>query len=516
MTKPKRVPTSLQFFKRLRWIDGRPLPDVIEPYRQRIFAEALDARDGRGQPKYNLAVTGRGKKNYKSADLVLAALYRLLAWDSPGGNQCFLLANDEGQAGDDLELATKLVKANPPLRSAVTIKAKEIARKDGRGSLLILPAQDVAGSHGKTYLFCGFDEIHEYRDWSLLEAMQLDPTRPDSMMWIASYASLLNRPGIPLYDLTARGKAGGDPRMFFSWYAADYTTDPAYADASPEDKANPSRPSWEEQGYLEQQRCRLPTVRFRRLHLNLPGFPDGGAFDAVKLDAAVDRGVRVRAPEPGVKYVGFVDMSGGSSDSCTLAIGHIENGRRVVDLVTDQGQRPPFDPKDAVHRFAAILAEYRISAVTADTFGKEMLDFERDFNARGVSYHGCPLSASELYEAFEVPLNSGEVVLPDDPETLEQLAGLQVRGGKITHRAGEHDDRANSLAGVAWVLKDGAPRSLGEIIKDIHFGGQRVSVAGPMALGVGGGQENDSWFDRIQSDRESGGAHSGGRWRPDW
>lgn len=93
----------LEFFSHLRWIDDRPLLEVIEPYRQRIFTEALYTFD-EGTPHYNLALTGRGKKNWKSADLILAALYRFLARESPQGNDCFPLANDEGQAGDDLKL----------------------------------------------------------------------------------------------------------------------------------------------------------------------------------------------------------------------------------------------------------------------------------------------------------------------------------------------------------------------------------------------------------------------------
>lgn len=155
MTTPA---TSLQFFSKLKWIDGKPLANYIEPYREAIFREALDAQDEDGRPRYNLVLTGRAKKNYKSSDLCLAALYRLLAWPSPGGNQCYLLANDEGQAGDDLELAVKLIRANPRLDASVTIKSKEITRKDGKGFLLVLPAQDVAGAHGKTYSFAGFDE----------------------------------------------------------------------------------------------------------------------------------------------------------------------------------------------------------------------------------------------------------------------------------------------------------------------------------------------------------------------
>ena len=503
MIKARRVPTSLQFFRRLKWIDGKtPLLDVIEPYRRRIFAEALDSRDGRGQPRHNLVLTGRAKKNWKSADLILAGLYRLFAWVSPGGNQGFLLANDEGQAGDDLDLAVKLIRANPVLHDACAIKAKEIARKDGQGSLLILPAKDVAGSHGKTYLFVGFDEIHEYRDWSLLEAMQLDPTRPDAMMWITSYASLHHRAGIPLYDLIQRGKAGGDPRLFFSWYAADFTTDLAFEDASAEDKANPSRGSWAEATYLEQQRRRLPTVRFRRLHLNLPGYPDGGAFDAVKLDDAVARGVRVRPPEPGVHYRAFVDMSGGSHDSATLAIGFRDGSRRVVVGVWDQGHKPPFNPRETVPRFARICKEYGASATSADDYGRKAptLDFERAFQQAGITYRKCELSKPALYEAFEVPLNAGELVLPDDPETLEQLAGLQRRGGKIEKRSGEHDDRANAVAGLCWLLGEGAGRPLAEIVSEIRLG--RPRDAAPFATRGPRPHDRDPW---IAAARRGGG-----------
>ncbi len=246
-----RQPRPLKFFSLLKWIDGRPLLDVVEPYRRRIFDHALYSFE-EGRSRYNLMLGGRAKKNWKSADLILAALYRLLAWQSEGGNQCYILANDEGQAADDLELAKKLIRSNAILADAVDIKQKIIERRDGKGFLEILPAQDVAGSHGKTYLFAGFDEIHEYRNWDLLEAMQLDPTRPDSLMWVTSYASIYHKPGVPLFDLLAGGWNGKDKRMFFSSYASDRTTDPDFENALPEDRANPSRNSWNDPGYLEQ------------------------------------------------------------------------------------------------------------------------------------------------------------------------------------------------------------------------------------------------------------------------
>lgn len=455
----KKVPPSLGFFKRLKWIDGSPLFDKIEPYRQAIFAEALDSKDERGHPRYNLVLTGRAKKNWKTGDLVLAALYRLFAWHSPGGQQCYLLANDEGQAGDDLDLAVKIILANPALHAACNIKTKEIARKDGRGSLLILPALDVKGSHGKTYCFCGLDEIHGYRDWDLLEAMQLDPTRPDALMWITSYASLHHRPGVPLHDLMQRGKAGGDPRMFFSWYAADFTTDPAYAEADPESRANPSRSSWEESGYLEQQQRRLPAHKFRRLHLNLPGLPEGSAFQPEPVMNAIVRTLQVRPPEDGQDYYAFVDMSGGSSDDAVLAIGCRDADERAfVCRVLNQGQPPPFDPRKAIERFVRVLKEYQVTSVTGDAYAGQT--FAADFESKGIAYTVSTLSKSKLYEALEPWFNGGQVLLPNVPELEQQLLGLIWRGGKIDHSVGEHDDFANAAAGCVSLLLDDAGAAL--------------------------------------------------------
>src|SRR5258705_1378258 len=194
-----------------------------------------------------------------------------------------------------------------------------IERRDGRGFLMILPAGDVSGSHGKTFRFAGWDEIHGYKSWDILEALQPDPHRPDVLQWVTTYASLYHRPGIPLYDMFQQGKAGTDPKMLFSWYAADFTTDPDAEALDPEAKANPSRGSWDDPAYLDQQRRRLPPHMFRRLHLNLPGFPEGSAFQIQPLQDAIPRGLRQRAPDPQYHeaYVGFGDASGGSTPDST-------------------------------------------------------------------------------------------------------------------------------------------------------------------------------------------------------
>ena len=149
--------TSLQFFAKLKWLTGRNLLSTIEPYRREIFTKALDTYRSDGSPAYNQVVAGRGKKNAKSLDLELAALFCTIIRRSVHGNEALILANDEAQAGDDLELIRKLVARNPELASEFDVLHKELRLKDGSGGIKILPAGDALGLHGKTASFIGYD-----------------------------------------------------------------------------------------------------------------------------------------------------------------------------------------------------------------------------------------------------------------------------------------------------------------------------------------------------------------------
>ena len=449
--------TSLQFFGRLRWLDGKPLLDVVEPYRRELFARALDTFGPDGRPIYSLVLSGRAKKNWKSADLVFAGLYCLIIRRAPQGNSGFIVASDEDQAGDDLDLAKRLIACNPDLAAEVEVLTKELRLRDGSGSLRILPGKDVAGSHGKTGAFVGFDEVHTQRSWDLFEALAPDPTRPDAPTWVTSYASIYNVTGAPLHNLMAIGKTGTDRRMLFSWYSGDYCTDRAFAELLPELRANPSMSSWPDgAAYLEQQRIRLPTARYRRLHLNLPGAPQGAAFDQSRVLSCVVTGRRSLPAEAGWKYSAFVDMSGGSSDDAVLAIAHAEGRVTVIDLVEKQSGRPPFSPRVAIAKFAGILKSYGISKVTGDNFAGNT--FKADFEGHGIAYQSCYPSKSNLYEALEPALNAGEVELLDSPTLTEQLVCLVWRGSRIDHEPNGHDDHANAVAGAVHIVRGGAYR----------------------------------------------------------
>jgi len=89
-------------------------------------------------------------------------------------------------------------------------------------------------------------------------------------------------------------------------------------------------------------------------------------------------------------------MAGGSNDDAVLAIGHRHHdGRVILDNLTDQGQRPPFDPIKTVDRFVRVLSDYRVTRVVGDRYAGETS--RAAFRERGIQYDVARLTASELY-----------------------------------------------------------------------------------------------------------------------
>ena len=147
------------------------------------------------------------------------------------------------------------------------------------------------------------------------------------------------------------------------------------------------------------------------------------------IEACVATGVLVRAPIEGVTYFGFVDPSGGSSDSMTMAVAHNEGGRVVLDCIGER--KAPFSPDSVVSEFAETLKSYRISTVVGDRYAGAW-PRER-FSVHGVTYRTADLNRSELYLAFLPLVNSGRVDLLDSSRMVAQFVGLErrtSRGGK--------------------------------------------------------------------------------------
>jgi hypothetical protein len=171
------------------------------------------------------------------------------------------------------------------------------------------------------------------------------------------------------------------------------------------------------------------------------------------LDACTIAGRYELPPVAGLHYgSAFIDPSGGSSDSMTLAIVHRDQWteKTVLDLVREV--RPPFSPESVVAEFCAVLKLYGITSVRGDRYAGEW-PRER-FRLAGISYVVSDKTKSDIYRDLLPLLNSNQVELLDLPRLHSQLASLErrtARGGKdsIDHPPGQHhDDVANALAGA--------------------------------------------------------------------
>jgi hypothetical protein len=169
--------------------------------------------------------------------------------------------------------------------------------------------------------------------------------------------------------------------------------------------------------------------------------------------ACVEPGIFERARLREHAYVGFVDPSGGSADSMTLAIGHMERDTAVLDCTREV--KPPFSPESVVVEFADTLKAYGITRITGDRYAGEWP--REQFSKYGITYEPHAKPKSDLYKDFLPLVNSRRALLLDNPKLATQLCSLErrtARGGRdsIDHAPGAHDDVANCVAGVIVAL----------------------------------------------------------------
>jgi hypothetical protein len=169
--------------------------------------------------------------------------------------------------------------------------------------------------------------------------------------------------------------------------------------------------------------------------------------------ACVDPGVRERPPLVGRhQYVSFVDPSGGSADSMTTAIGHLESNIIVVDCVREIVA--PFDPESAADEFTKLFQTYGIGKTNGDRYAAAWCS--QAFEKRKIIYSHSELPKSGLYLNLLPHLNSKTVKLLDIPRAVNQISSLErrtSRGGRdsIDHPPQAHDDIANVIAGLTYI-----------------------------------------------------------------
>ncbi|MCW8309118.1 hypothetical protein AruPA_18965 [Acidiphilium sp. PA] len=392
-----------------------------------------------------------GRRGGKSRVLALIAVFLTCFRDystvtAPGEVPTIaIIAADRKQARVILGYAVGLLKAVPMLAGLIEDQLTESVRLTN-GVVIEVHTGAIGAPRGRTFAAVLCDEIAFWRsddsanpDTEVLAAVRPAlATIPGSMLLMAS--SPYAKRGA-LYN-TFKRHYGRDGSRTLVWRGASLemnpALDPAIVEAAREDDPASARAEYD--------------AEFR---------DDIAAFVSREVvEGCISTGRHELPPRQGVHYTAFTDPSGGSSDSMTLGIAHLDReGVPVLDALREV--RPPFSPEAVVVDFARILRSYGVKQVHGDRYAGEW-PRER-FAVHGITYHPADRPKSDLYRDLLPLLNSGNAELLDDPRLVQQLCALErrtARGGRdsIDHPPGNHDDLANAAVGALLHAKIKPPQ----------------------------------------------------------
>ena len=196
-------------------------------------------------------------------------------------------------------------------------------------------------------------------------------------------------------------------------------------------------------------------------------------YDPVMIDKAVNPDRPLEIPVSSDKqYKAFVDCAGGGGrDSYSVAIGHVEDEKAIIDVV--RSRRPKFNPDEVTEQYADLVRQYGISEVFGDKFSGDWAS--NSWDKHGVGYEKSPKTKSELYLEAESPFNTERINIPAKELAVMQLKNLIRKtrsGGKdsVDTDSGQPEDEANVIAGVIYLL-------IGEQASKGAFGVPKVGLS---------------------------------------
>jgi len=389
-----------------------------------------------------------GRRAGKSFMLALVAVFLACFWDwsqylSPGERgTVMVIAADKKQARVIYRYAVALLREVPMLKALISRDTAEAIDLTNGITIELLTAS-FRTVRGYTLIAALCDEIAFWRSD--------ESANPDSEIIGAIRPAMATIPGAMLLCASSpyarRGALWAAFRKFYGkdssvlvWKADTRTMNPAVPQ-SVIDEAYENDPASAAAEYGAEFRTDVETYVAREA-----------------VDACTIVGRYELPPASNVSYVAFVDPSGGSSDSMTLAIAYRDkDGHSILSAVRER--RPPFSPEAVVSEFAELLKAYRVWKVVGDRWGGEFV--REPFRLHGIQYELAEQPKSDIYRDLLPLVNSGKVKLLDHPRLVAQLCGLErrtARSGKdsIDHGPGAHDDLCNAAAG-ALVAAGGPP-----------------------------------------------------------
>ena len=201
--------------------------------------------------------------------------------------------------------------------------------------------------------------------------------------------------------------------------------------------------------FLQTERDKDPEAFNREF---LAQFADSitGFLSRTLLDAAVPRGLRQRPAKPDTLYVATMDPAF-RRDTFALSIGHIEDGKFILDLLEGwRGTRDvPISPAVVMTYIAGRLKEYGIRSIVSDQYHMESLQElaeQQDF-----ALEPFPLTnqvKKQMWGEFALMLAQGKLALLDHPDFIDECAKLEktLTASGATQISGTRDDYAMCVA----------------------------------------------------------------------
>jgi hypothetical protein len=417
--------------------------EPLTPDEREVFS-TLTGRPHPPSQRVEEAAFVVGRRGGKSRACATLAVYiaTLCRHDlSPGERGVALLTcPDQRQAKIALEYAEAAIEGSPILRQLIASRTADTLELSN-GITIEVRAASFRRLRGPTYICVIADEAAFWPpsdtsanpDTEILNAVRpgLATTRGPLIIASSPYA----RRGV-LWD-TYRRHYGpeGDSQILVA--------------QGPTRTFNPSLPQSVVDRAIERDRTAASAEYLALFRADIEGF-----VPLEVVEACVGDYVEI-PPAEGTKYFAFVDPSGGSSDSFTLAVSHRQENQIIIDATRER--RPPFSPEQTITDLCALLRSYRITQVTGDRYAGE---FPREhFRKNGITYRTADKTKSDLYRDLLPALNSGTVVLPRADRLTAQLVGLErrtARSGRdsIDHAPNSHDDLANACAGAADLARE--------------------------------------------------------------
>lgn len=409
----------------------------IDPAHRLLFMKSTGRREFPASRAVE-AYAAVGRRGGKSANAALRAVYECAirtSWRehlAPGQVAIFPVISVDRQSSQEVfRYISGILHSTPLLRGMVESEAKEEIALKNR-SVIQVRVASFRSVRGPSYIGAVLDELAFFRDQetssnptSEIVAALTPGILPGGLL--LGISSVFARQGY-LWQMSER-HFGREGDVLF-WRAPTLTMNPSFSkEKIARERAKDAARAASE--YDSEWREDLM-----------------GLYSTEGVDAAM-------APRgdlpfvPGVKYLAFVDPSGGRRDSAALAIAHLEgDGRIVVDLAAER--KAPHDPHAVVKEFAGLLKAYHLDQVTGDRYGGEWP--VQAYKKHGITYNLAEKTASELYLAA-LPLFSGGVIeFPASDRLRGQLCSLLRRtssAGRDQVIAGQSDNSHSDLANAA-------------------------------------------------------------------